>query len=322
MAILVTGGAGFIGSNLLDRLAAQGADLLCWDNFNDYYDPRIKRANIAPLLAAGKVRLYEGDICDAALGEDIFRKEQIDIIVHLAARAGVRPSLTEPVLYERVNCGGTTVLLDLAQRHGVKKFIFGSSSSVYGNNRKLPFSEDDPVDAPISPYAATKRACEMICRSFYEVHGLPVMCLRFFTVYGPRGRPDMAIHIFTDKMMRGEPISVYGDGTTRRDYTFVSDILDGITAAMKAEFGFEIVNLGESRTIELRGLIELISRATGKTPRLERLPMQPGDVQATYADISKARRLLNYSPTCPIEKGIPLFIEWYKSCGRYAQPLE
>ena len=312
MAILVTGGAGFIGSSLLDRLAARGDDLVCWDDFNDYYDPRIKRANIAPLLDAKKMRLYEGNICNAALGEEIFRKEPIEVVVHLAARAGVRPSLKEPLLYERVNCGGTTNLLDLAQRHRVKKFIFGSSSSVYGNNKKLPFSEDDPVDAPISPYAATKRAAELICRSFHEVHGLPVMCLRFFTVYGPRGRPDMAIHLFTERMTRGEEIPVYGDGTTRRDYTFIEDILDGVTAAIEAEFGFDIVNLGESKTVELRRLIELIAKAVGKAPRLKRLPMQPGDVRATYADISKARRLLSYNPAFPIEKGIPIFVEWYR----------
>lgn len=322
MAILVTGGAGFIGSHLLDRLAASSADAVCWDDFNDFYDPRIKRANIAPLVESKKVRLYEGDICDATLGEEIFRKESIETVVHLAARAGVRCSLREPLLYERVNCGGTMALLDLAQRHGVKKFIFGSSSSVYGNNEKLPFSEDDPVDAPVSPYAATKRAGELLCRAYHEVHGLPVMCLRFFTVYGPRGRPDMAMHLFTDRMMRGEEIEVFGDGTTRRDYTFIEDILDGVTAAIEADFDFEIVNLGESRTVELHTLIELVSNATGKEPRLKHLPMQPGDVRATYADISKAGRLLDYTPSFPIEKGIPLFVEWYKQNVRRSQIAE
>ena len=312
MAILVPGGAGFIGSSLLDRLAARGADLICWDDFNDYYDPRIKRANIAPLLAQKKLRLYEGDICDASLGEEIFRRERIETVVHLAARAGVRPSLREPLLYERVNCGGTTAMLELARRHGVKNFIFGSSSSVYGNSSKLPFSEDDPVDAPVSPYAATKRAGELLCRACHEIYGLPVVCLRFFTVYGPRGRPDMAIYLFTDKMERGEEIVMYGDGATRRDYTYIEDILDGIEGAMKLQRGFEIVNLGESRTTELRRLIEVVAQATGKQPRIKRMPPQPGDVAATYADISKARRLLGYNPAFPIERGIPLFVEWYR----------
>ena len=312
MATLVTGGAGFIGSNLLDRLAARGEDLVCWDNFNDYYDPNVKRANVAPLLAAKKLRLYEGDICDWELGQHIFRQERIDNVVHLAARAGVRPSLQDPLLYERVNCGGVTTLLELARRHGTKKFVFGSSSSVYGNNSKLPFSETDSVDAPVSPYAATKRAGELMCRSYYEIYGLNVMCLRFFTVYGPRGRPDMAMYLFTEKMFRGQEIDFYGDGTTRRDYTFVSDILDGVVAAMDRAAGYEIVNLGESKTIMLKELIELIASATGKEPKLRQKPLQPGDVQATYADISKARRLLGYAPSFPIERGVPLFVEWYR----------
>ncbi len=311
MSILVTGGAGFIGSNLLDRLAAEGADAVCWDDFNDYYDPQLKRANIAPLLQKKRVRLYEGDICDMALGEEIFGRERVETVVHLAARAGVRCSLEQPLLYERVNCGGTTALLELSRRHGVKKFIFGSSSSVYGKNKKLPFSEDDPVNEPVSPYAATKRSAELLCRAYYELYGLPVMCLRFFTVYGPRGRPDMAVHIFTDRMERGEEISVYGDGSALRDYTFIDDILDGVKRAIETEFGFEIVNLGESKTVELRYLIELISQATGKSPKLRRLPPQPGDVPVTFADISKARRLLGYAPSFPIEKGIPIFVEWY-----------
>ena len=312
MAILVTGGAGFIGSHLLDRLAASGADAVCWDDFNDYYDPRVKRANVAPLVESGKIRLYEGDICDAALGEEIFRKESIETVVHLAARAGIRSSLKYPLLYERVNCGGTAALLDLARRHDVKRFVFGSSSSVYGNSERLPFSEDDPADAPVSPYAATKRAGELLCRATHELYGLKMTCLRFFTVYGPRGRPDMAIYLFTDRMMRGEEIAVFGDGTTRRDYTFVSDIIDGVTAAVEADFDFEIVNLGESKTVELRELIRLIADATGREPKLKRMPMQPGDVRATYADISKAKRLLGYNPGFPIEKGIPIFVEWYR----------
>jgi UDP-glucuronate 4-epimerase len=312
MAILVTGGAGFIGSNLLDRLAQGSEELVCWDDFNDYYDPRIKRGNVAPLLEKGRVRLYEGDICDVDLGEKIFGENKIQTVVHLAARAGVRPSLKEPLLYERVNSFGTTALLELARRHEVERFVFGSSSSVYGNSRALPFSENDPVDAPISPYAVTKRAAELMCHTYCKVYGMKMVCLRFFTVYGPRGRPDMAIYLFTDKMERGEEIVMYGDGSTRRDYTFVSDILDGLEGAMRFEGGFEIVNLGESRTTELRRLIEIVSEATGKTPKIRRMPMQPGDVDATYADITKAKKLLGYNPGFPIEKGIPLFVEWYR----------
>jgi len=312
VSILVTGGAGFIGSGLLRRLAAEGAEAVCWDDFNDYYDPRVKRANLAPLLERGQVRLYEGDICDTALGEEIFRRERIEVVVHLAARAGVRTSLEQPLLYERVNCGGTIALLELSRRHGVGKFLFGSSSSVYGRNEKLPFSEDDPVDRPASPYAATKRAGELLCRTWHDLYGLPVMCLRFFTVYGPRGRPDMAVYRFTERMERGEEIPVYGDGSSRRDYTYIDDILDGLMAALQARFGFEVVNLGESRTVELRYLIELIARATGKVPRIRHLPPQPGDVPATYADISRARRLLGYDPAVPIEEGIVRFVDWYR----------
>lgn len=312
MAILVTGGAGFIGSNLLDRLAARGEELVCWDNFNDFYDPRVKRANIAPLLAAGKLRLYEGDICDAELGRELFRRERIETVIHLAARAGVRPSLKDPVLYERVNCGGTTSVLELSRLHGVKTFIFGSSSSIYGNNKKLPFSEEDSVDAPISPYAATKRAGELLCRCYHELYGMRVTCLRFFTVYGPRGRPDLAIYLFTEKMLRGEEITVFGDGSARRDFTYVQDICDGVIAAAERSLPFEIINLGESGTVSVKDLVELISRATGATPRIKSLPSQPGDVQATYADISKARRLLDYAPSFPIERGIPAFVEWYR----------
>ena len=313
MAILVTGGAGFIGSNLLDRLAARGEDLVCWDNFNDFYDPRVKRANIAPLLAAGRLRLYEGDICDPDLGRELFRRERIDTVIHLAARAGVRPSLKDPVLYERVNCGGTTAVLELARLHGVKTFIFGSSSSIYGNNAHLPFSEDDPVDTPISPYAATKRAGELLCRCYHELYGMRVTCLRFFTVYGPRGRPDLAIYLFTEKMLRGEEITVFGDGTARRDFTFVQDIVDGVISAADRALPFEIINLGESGTVSVNELVALISSATGRTPRIKSLPAQPGDVKATYADISKARRLLGYAPSFPIERGIPAFVEWYRA---------
>jgi UDP-glucuronate 4-epimerase len=259
-----------------------------------------------------KVRLYSGDICDVALGEEIFRKERIETIVHLAARAGVRHSLAHPLLYECVNCGGTTALLELARKNGVKKFIFGSTSSAYGATKRIPFTEDDAADAQVSPYAASKRAAEILCRAWHEIYGLPVMCLRFFTVYGPRGRPDMAVFLFTDAMEHGRPIDVFGDGSSRRDYTFVEDIVSGIVGAVHAQFGFEIVNLGESRTVELRRLIELIAQATGKSPQINRLPPAAGDVPITYANIEKARRLLGYNPSFPIEKGVPLFVDWYR----------
>lgn len=319
MAILVTGGAGFIGSSLLDRLAQGGKELVCWDEFNDYYDPRIKRGNIAPLLDAKRIRLYEGDICDLALGEKVFSENQIETVVHLAARAGVRPSLKDPLLYERTNGLGTVTLLELARKHDVPKFVFGSSSSVYGNSRRLPFSEDDPVDAPISPYAVTKRANELMCHSYHAIYKMTIACLRFFTVYGPRGRPDMAIYLFTDAMENGREIVMYGDGSTRRDYTFISDILDGIEGAMRLDNGFGIFNLGESRTTELRRLIELISEATGREPKIRREPMQPGDVDATYANISRAREHLGYNPGFPLEKGIPIFVEWYR---KHVKPLK
>jgi UDP-glucuronate 4-epimerase len=312
MAILVTGGAGFIGSNLVDRLVARGEDVACWDDFNDYYDPRIKRMNVAPLLENKSIRLYEGDICDADLGEEVFRREKIETVYHLAARVGVRHSLVAPLLYERVNCHGTLVLLELARRHDVRKFVFGSTSSAYGASKRLPFREDDPADAQISPYAATKRAAELLCRSYHEIYGLPVICPRFFTVYGPRGRPDMAVYTFTAAMEKGDEVHVYGDGTLRRDFTYVDDIVSGLLGALSADFGFEIVNLGESKTVEVRRLIELIAQATGKQPKLKFMPPAPGDVPATYADITKARRLLGYDPSFPLERGIPLFVEWYR----------
>lgn len=312
MAILVTGGAGFIGSTLMDRLVGRGEEVVCWDDFNDYYDPRIKRANIAPLVEKKKVHLYEGDICDEQLGKDIFSRERISTVVHLAARVGVRHSLAAPLLYERVNSAGTLALLELARQHDVEKFIFGSTSSAYGTSTRLPFREDDPADAQVSPYAATKRAAELLCRCYHETHGLPVVCTRFFTVYGPRGRPDMAVYTFTECMEKGKEVRVYGDGTMRRDFTYVDDIVSGLLGALDADFGFEIVNLGESKTVEVKYLIELIAQATDKRPQLKFLPPAPGDVPITCADITKARRLLGYDPKFPIEKGIPIFVEWYR----------
>jgi len=290
MSILVTGGAGFIGSHLVDRLVErEGTHVVCLDNFDDYYSPEVKRANIESALASGRMDLIEADIRDARACESVFGLYDIETVVHLAARAGVRPSIEDPAAYVEVNCGGTVNVLEAARRAGtVRMFVFGSSSSVYGVNRKVPFSESDPVTRPISPYAATKRAGELICHVYHQLYGIPTICLRFFTVYGPRQRPDLAIHKFTRLIAEGRPIPVYGDGTSRRDYTYCSDIVDGITAAMALEpdsVGFEIVNLGNS---------------------------QPGDVPVTYADISKAHRLLGYEPRFPIAEGIARFVEWFE----------
>lgn len=312
--VLVTGAAGFIGSHLSERLLARGHEVVGLDNFDDFYDPGIKRRNIAALLDHPSFDIVEADIRDATALDAI--PGEFTSIVHLAARAGVRPSIEQPILYQDVNIAGTQQLLELARRRHISDFIFGSSSSVYGNNRKVPFSEDDPVDHPISPYAATKRAGELLCHTYRHLFGIGCVSLRFFTVYGPRQRPDLAIHKFTRLLSAGARIQQFGDGTTRRDYTYIGDILQGIEGALAFleanPEAFEIVNLGESQTVELTRLIELISGALGVEPEIERLPNQPGDVDQTFADISKARRLFGYDPVTPIEKGIPRFVEWYR----------
>jgi UDP-glucuronate 4-epimerase len=313
--VMVTGAAGFIGSHLCERLLSRGHDIVGVDNFDDFYDPEVKRRNISTLMDQRAFGVVEADIRDATALESI--AGDFEMIVHLAARAGVRPSIEQPVLYQDVNVAGTLQLLEFARRRGVRNFVFGSSSSVYGNNRKVPFSEDDPVDHPISPYAATKRAGELMCHTYAHLFGIGCICLRFFTVYGPRQRPDLAIHRFTRLLSAGERIQQFGDGTTRRDYTHIGDILQGIEGAMdflKSNAGaFEILNLGESQTVELSRLIGLISDALGVEPEIDRLPNQPGDVDQTYADISRARRLLGYDPATPIETGIPQFVEWYRA---------
>lgn len=312
--ILLTGAAGFIGSHLAERLLAHGARVVGVDNFDPFYSPEEKRRNLAGALEHRDFRLVEADcaephVLDAALGAEDF-----DAIVHLAAKAGVRPSIQDPLGYTRANVIATQRLLELAKERGIGRFVFGSSSSVYGNNEKVPFAEDDPVDRPISPYAATKRAGELICRTYHHLYGIGLLSLRFFTVYGPRQRPDLAIRKFGTLMLRGESIPMFGDGTSERDYTWIDDILDGVTAAIdrtRAVSGeFEIVNLGESRTTTLRRLIELIGEALDIEPRIDRLPAQPGDVRRTYADVSKARRLLGYEPSTPVEEGIPRFAAW------------
>jgi UDP-glucuronate 4-epimerase len=309
--ILVTGGAGFIGSHVSRRLLARGDSVTVLDDFNDYYHPARKRANVAPLLVRATYRLVEGDIRDAALVDGLFRDGRFDAVIHLAARAGGRPSLAEPILYVEVNCIGTLRLLEAARAHGPRVFVFGSSSSVYGINRKVPFAETDAVDLPISPYATTKRAGELLCFNYHHLYGLATSCLRFFTVYGPAQRPEMAIHKFTDLLARGERIPLYGDGSSRRDYTYIDDIVDGVVAALDAELGFEIINLGGAETTSLSDLVRWIAEELDVEPAIEYLPDQPGDVPMTYADVAKAHRLLGYSPQVPIREGLRLFVEWY-----------
>ena len=310
--VLVTGGAGFIGSHLSRRLLDRGDTVTAFDDFNDFYDPALKRGNATALGASDGFRLVEGDIRDTKLVDDLFRESKFDAVVHLAARAGVRPSLQEPILYEDVNCIGSLRLLEAARAHGPETFIFASSSSVYGINDKVPFSEEDEVNQPISPYATTKRAGELLCYNYHHLYGLRTACLRFFTVYGPAQRPEMAIAKFTDLMARGEPITLYGDGSTRRDYTYIDDIIDGVVAALDLAPGFEIFNLGGADTTRLSDLVQWIGDELAVEPRIEYLPDQPGDVPITYADVAKAQRLLGYSPRVPIREGLRRFVAWYR----------
>lgn len=318
--ILVTGAAGFIGSHLVERLLARGDRVIGLDNFDPFYSPAEKWQNLSAALAHPSFRLIEADCAELEEVERALEGESFDVVVHLAAKAGVRPSIQDPLGYVRANVQGTQAMLELARRRGVGRFVFASSSSVYGNNEKVPFSEEDPVERPISPYAATKRAGELLCHTYHHLYGMSVLCLRFFTVYGPRQRPDLAIRKFATLMLEGRPIPFYGDGTSERDYTWIDDVLEGVVAAIdrtarRQAPEFEIINLGESRTTSLSRLVELIAGSLGTTPVLERLPMQPGDVRRTYADVSKARRLLGYEPTTPVEVGIPRFTAWLRSAG-------
>ena len=311
--ILVTGGAGFIGSHLTRRLLERGERVTCLDDFNDFYDPAIKRRNAAGFANHAAWRLVEGDIRDATLVDDLFVKSRFDAVIHLAARAGVRPSLREPILYEDVNCIGSLRLLEAARHHGPANFVFASSSSVYGINEKVPFSESDPVENPISPYATTKRAGELLCYNYHHLYGLRTSCLRFFTVYGPSQRPEMAIAKFTDLLARGERIPLYGDGSTRRDYTYIDDIVDGVVAALDLAPGFEIFNLGGSQTTRLDDLVRWIADALGVEAQIDFLPEQPGDVPITYANVAKAGRMLGYAPKVPIREGLARVADWYRS---------
>ena len=311
MNVLVTGGAGFIGSHVCDALLARGDKVVCVDNFNDYYSSSIKENNLKQNINNPDFRLYREDITNIDGLSELFRKEAVDKIVHIAARAGVRPSISNPLLYEETNIKGTLNLLELARKFNINHFVFASSSSVYGNSKKVPFSEKDRVDNPISPYAATKKAGELLCYTYYHLYGINSTCLRFFTVYGPRGRPDMAPYKFTKLINEGKPIYKYGDGTSQRDYTYIKDIVAGVLSAIDRKLGYEIINLGNSQTVMLNDFILIIERLLNKKAKIIQKPAQPGDVHITYADISKAKRLLGYNPETSIEEGMKEFIKWY-----------
>ena len=313
MRLLVTGGAGFIGSHLADRLLARGDRVTVLDNFDDFYDPARKRANVARCAGHPLYRLVEGDIRDRARISSLFREERFDAVVHLAARVGVRPSIRQPALYEEVNTLGTRNLLEAAAAHGKPRFLYASSSSVYGLNAKLPFAEEDPIGRLVSPYAETKRAGELHLLETHRVHGLTAVCLRLFTVYGPRQRPEMAIARFLRSIEAGEPIPFYGDGTSRRDYTFVDDVVDGIEAALVAPVSFEIINLGGARPVTLTGLVQEIEAVTGREAALVRLPDQPGDVPVTFASTAKAERLLNFRARVPLTEGLSRLLAWRRT---------
>lgn len=312
MKALITGVAGFIGSHLAERLLAAGWQVFGLDNFDNFYDPAIKRKNIASCQKHPNFHLIEGDIRDKSVVE-MATSHRPDVLVHLAAKAGVRPSIEDPAGYVDVNLNGTTVLLEAACRHGIPRFIFGSSSSVYGNNRKVPFSEQDNVDRPISPYAATKKAGELLCHTFYHIYRINVTCLRFFTVYGPRQRPDLAIHKFARLLLADKPIPIYGDGTMERDFTYIDDIIDGVIAAIERCNGYRIYNLGHSQPISVNQLVAELEKATARKARRQYMPTQPGDVERTYADITLAAKDLDYQPKTPFRQGLLIFLDWLRS---------
>jgi UDP-glucuronate 4-epimerase len=310
MRILVTGGAGFIGSHLVEKLLAAGHEVAIFDDFNDFYDPQIKRHNIAAV--SKDTLIHHVDLRDSAAVRNVFHREKFETIVHLAARAGVRPSIQYPQLYYDTNVSGTLHLLDAARATGVERFIFASSSSVYGISKTVPFSEDQHLTQTLSPYAATKIAGEFLCSTFSHLYQMRMVALRYFTVYGPRQRPDLAIHQFTRRIYAGQPIDQFGDGTTRRDYTYIDDVIQGTMAALNYDRSpFDIFNLGESETIQLNDLISAIEKALGKKAKVNRLPEQPGDMPLTCADISKARKLLGYNPITQFNEGLPRFIDWF-----------
>ncbi|MFH1616766.1 MAG: GDP-mannose 4,6-dehydratase [Planctomycetota bacterium] len=311
MKALITGAAGFIGSHLCERLLRNGWEVLGFDNFDDFYDPQIKRENIRVCLQNSSFELIEADIRNTIAIERAAGRN-IDIIVHLAAKAGVRPSIEQPGLYADVNINGTVRCLEAARKHNVKKFIFASSSSIYGNNKKIPFAENDNVDSPISPYAATKKACELICHTYYHLYQISITSLRFFTVYGPRQRPDLAIHKFARLIEQNKSIPIYGDGTMMRDFTYIDDVIDGVISAMQRCSGYNIYNLGESQPIALSELIKHIEKALGKKAKKQFAPVQPGDVDRTFADITRAAEDLGYSPRTTIQEGLEKFVAWLR----------
>ncbi|MBC8389142.1 MAG: GDP-mannose 4,6-dehydratase [Actinobacteria bacterium] len=312
MYILITGGAGFIGSHLCEKLIDLNHKIICIDNFNNYYNPKIKENNLKNIIDNKNFNLYRLDILNKEKINKIFSAQKINIIIHLAARAGVRPSLSNALLYEAVNVQGTINLLEACKDYGIKKFIFASSSSVYGDNKKVPFSEDDNVDNPVSPYAATKKSGELICYTYHHLYDISILCFRLFTVYGPRQRPEMAIHRFTRQILNGEDMEIYGDGSSSRDYTYIDDVISGVISSLDRIKGFEIINLGNSKTVKLMDLIRLIEITTGEKGHLKFTVSQPGDVFVTYADIRKARKMLKYLPKTNIKDGLTKFVEWYK----------
>jgi UDP-glucuronate 4-epimerase len=314
---LVTGGAGFIGSSLCDRLLERGDEVTVLDNFNDAYDPRIKRRNAAGLAGA---RVVEGDFRDAELVERLFEEGDFEVVVHLAAMAGVRPSLLDPLHYYDVNIRGTLNILEAIRKRPETRYVFASSSSVYGTNENVPFREDDDIHHPVSPYAATKRAGELLAYTYHHLYEIPTTCLRFFTVYGPRQRPEMAIHKFVRMILKGEPIPFFGDGSSRRDYTYIDDITAGVAQSIDRCEGYEIYNLGESATTSLSELVTSLGEVLGREPILDRKPMQPGDVLVTYADVTKARERLDYAPSVPVADGLERFVAWYHAQAETSSP--
>ena len=324
--ILLTGGAGFIGSHVAEALLRRGSSLTILDDLDDFYSPSWKEANLEDVRRAGSFDFFAYDICDIERMRALFTAARPDVVVHLAARAGVRPSIEQPRLYERVNVGGTVNLLELCREFRARKFIFGSSSSVYGADSHAPFSESQGVLRPISPYAATKLAGEMFCHTYSHLHGLPTICLRFFTVYGPRQRPDLAIHKFTARIERREPLPIFGEGESGRDYTYIDDIVQGVLAAVDytpasiVDTPFEVFNLGNSRPVKLTELLTALERATGKKVARIHQGSQPGDVPLTWANISKAEEILGYKPRTNLEDGLAKFVAWYRGAdpGRRA----
>lgn len=309
-ALLITGGAGFIGSHLTERLLSRGDRVVVVDDFNDHYLPALKRHNLSDVLDDPNFTLVEKDVCDASTLPDVLDSHDISRVIHLAACAGVRASIEQPLLYEEVNVRGTLNVLEACRKADIENLLVASSSSVYGASERLPYFEDDPADRPISPYAATKRSAELLCHTYHHLYDIPITCVRFFTVYGPRQRPDMAFHTFARNIAEGKPIQAFGDGSTRRDYTFVSDIVDGLTAAVDRPQPFETVNFGNTKMVELRRVLEIFQELFDGV-KIEYTSEQPGDVKATHSDVSKARRLFEYEPKVDVGEGITRFHEWF-----------